>query len=70
MHPFPPGGGCQPSEEPRNGRIDLLPSFFVSPEAGPPISYDFDAIRAEFDLPPFADTDEFPDAAEAEAKEI
>ncbi|MGZ5420850.1 MAG: RNB domain-containing ribonuclease [Aeromicrobium sp.] len=42
----------------------------MSPEAGPPISYDFDAIRAEFDLPPFADTDEFPDAAEAEAKEI
>ncbi|MDQ3156582.1 MAG: RNB domain-containing ribonuclease [Actinomycetota bacterium] len=35
-----------------------------------PRSDRFGAIRAEFDLPPYADTDDFPDEAEAEAKEI
>lgn len=34
------------------------------------VSHDFDAIRAEFDLPSFADTSAFPEAAEAEAREI
>ena len=35
-----------------------------------PMSHDFDAIRAEFDLPALADTSEFPEAAEAEAATI
>ena len=34
------------------------------------VSSDFDAIRAEFNLRPYADTDRFPEAAEAEARDI
>lgn len=34
------------------------------------MSHDFDPIRAEFDLPPLADTNQFPAEAEAEAAEI
>lgn len=35
-----------------------------------PVSHDFEAIRAEFDLPTAADSSRFPDAVEAEAKQI
>ncbi len=34
------------------------------------MSHDFEAIRAEFELPPLADTNRFPSEAEAEATEI
>lgn len=42
----------------------------MSPAASRPETHAFNAIRAEFDLPSLADTNEFPEAALAEAREI
>lgn len=44
--------------------------MLVTPAANRPVTRSFDVIRAEFDLPAFADTDHFPDDALAEASEL